>query len=407
MICYTRRTLLVAAASLLTLGWPEAASAAESGLTIPDPGGVSDQYDDYEGAYRTNDGADLPAVEYSSEVYAPFESNDGAPCSSCGGGAGGYFNRCGCNPMLFPWIRGPGNCDQWCVGPHWAVEVDGIFLFREANDWAPFTAAVGVGPDFLDEFDHAPGARVFATGYNETGYGMQVGYEGVNHFAAAAGYDLGGGSSRTFGYESNYNSVEINFIPVTPTTWRLFGGVRYMEIDENLNDLTTVAKPVPPPADPPTSTAFVDTETARLLDNRLIGFQFGAFRDAWRMNRWLSFEAFANSGVYCNNLRFRTVDTTVTTVYNSDDISTPGNEFTQTTSVVATGSTRNVTEIAFAGEAGLSGVLRLNNCVAVRGGYQVLVVNGVQSASDAYFSPAFNSDTLVYHGLQFGVEYRR
>ncbi|MCA9238451.1 MAG: BBP7 family outer membrane beta-barrel protein [Planctomycetales bacterium] len=350
----------------------------------------------------------LPSVEFSPEVYAPFgssEAGEGAECSGCNGG-GAFYNRCGCNTAYFPWIQGPGRCDQWCVGPHWNVELDGLFLFRGANDWAPFTAAVGSGPDFLDTFDNAAGARLFVTGYNDRGYGMQVGYEGVNDFSAAAGYDLGG-SNREFSYESNYNSVEINFIPATNARWRLFGGVRYMEIDENLTDVTTVDKPVPPPADPPTSVAYVDTGTARLLDNRMIGFQVGAFRDSWNIGRRLSLEAFANSGLYCNNLRFRSVDTTVTTVYNSDDLASAGDDFSQTTSNVTTGTTRNVTNLAFAGEAGITSVLRINPCLALRGGYQVLLVDGLGLASDAYFSPAFNSSSVLYHGLQFGVEYRR
>lgn len=376
-------------------------AAAQTSVVVPTQDGMLTD------SYGVADG--LPSVEFTPEIYEPLDatSPEGA-CSGCnGGGSGSYFNRCGCNTMLFPWIKGPGQCDQWCVGPHWQVEVDGLMLFRDANDWAPFTAAVGTGADFLDEFDHAAGARLFATSYNDHGYGMQIGYEGVNDFVAGAGYDLGGGTNRTFGYESNYNSLEINFIPVTPTVWRLFGGVRYMEVDENLSDVTTVAKAVPAPSDPPTASVFVDTQSLRLLDNRMIGFQVGAFRDAWRMNRWLSIEAFANTGVYCNNLRFRSEDATITTVYNSDDSSTVGDEFTETTSTVGTRTTRKVTEVAFAGEAGLSAVLRLNRCLAFRGGYQVLAIDGVASASDAFFSSAYNSDTLLYHGLQFGLEYRR
>lgn len=111
------------------------------------------------------------AGEYLEPI--PADVNDlgatypGDACNSCNGGeAGGirsFYNRCGCDTPQFPWFTGPGNCDNWCVGPHWNVEVDGMFVHREDADWAAF----GVPPaDIVDQFNYGPGARIFATGYN-------------------------------------------------------------------------------------------------------------------------------------------------------------------------------------------------------------------------------------------------
>ncbi|NOY30671.1 MAG: hypothetical protein GXP28_11035, partial [Planctomycetes bacterium] len=55
-------------------------------------------------------------------------------CQSCGPADGSPQDRCGCNSELFSWNDGPGNCDQWCVGPKWEVQANGLMLFREDAD---------------------------------------------------------------------------------------------------------------------------------------------------------------------------------------------------------------------------------------------------------------------------------
>ncbi|MBX3435007.1 MAG: BBP7 family outer membrane beta-barrel protein [Pirellulales bacterium] len=401
------KSLVLAAAIASSLG-PAAAGQAQSVMTGDAPVVTADEY--VSGAAPGIESTPYGGLVAAPEVFAPYDPYpaSGSACSSCGGGgAAGFFNRCGCNTALFPYIEGPGRCDNWCVGPHLQVELDGIVLTRDRNDWAPFTALAGVAPDFTDTFDVAAGARLFVTGYNCHGYGLQVGYEGVNDFTGYASYSVAG-DTRTFDYESNYNSLEINFIPATQTSWRVFGGVRYVEIDENLEDRLTVAKALSPPVSgPSTSGPFIDEIDTRMIDNRLIGFQIGTFRDAWNLNRWLSFEAFANTGVYLNNQRVRTRFTTFTTVYTIDDIDTPENEFSEASTSVTTGTKRNFTDTAFTGEAGAALALRLNPCFALRAGYQVLVVDRVGLAANAFPIPDYNGETLLYHGLQFGMEYRR
>ena len=86
----------------------------------------------------------------------PIRGSQSCGNGACGnGGCGNYpYNRCGCNTELFPWITGPGNCDQWCVGPKWQVEADGLMLFRDDTNWDPVIAAVGGTVSGIDQFEN-------------------------------------------------------------------------------------------------------------------------------------------------------------------------------------------------------------------------------------------------------------
>lgn len=335
---------------------------------------------------------------------------NGSQACGCGGSP---YDRCGCNQELFPWISGPGMLDSWCVGPKWAVQADGMFIFRDDANWADVIgdanviAAVGGTPDLIDQFNHGPGVRLFATAYNESGYGLQVGYEGVNDWNATLAYDTGA-LVRTFDYETRLNSVEINFLPNVPFAWKFFSGFRYVEIDENFTDFTSNNKTIPAPANPPAATvAVVDTGISHLLTNRLIGFQVGGRRDNWHLGRWLSVESFVNAGVYGNKFKRENITRNVTTIITGDDLSTTDDEFSLTTTEVLSTTRQDFSKIAFLGEVGITGVVRLNQCVALKSGYQLMLVDGMGQGLDAFFAPGLTSSTVLYHGLQFGLEYRR
>jgi hypothetical protein len=51
--------------------------------------------------------------------------------------------------------------------------------------------------------------------------------------------------------------------------------------------------------------------------------------------------------------------------------------------------------------------LKLTPCLALKSGYQVIVLDGVGQGIDAFFNPDFDRSTVLFHGLQFGLEYRR
>lgn len=372
---------------------------------------------EYGEVWRGDSAVMTPSAEYPlapiPDGSDPTGGPNGEACAGCNGGSGGgygafgTYNRCGCSSQLFPYTTGPGNCDNWCVGPHWEVSLDGLFIRRESADWARVIDDVGLVPDLVDQFGYGPGVRLFATGYNCGNYGLQVGYEGVNDFSASALFPQVG-SLRAFSYESTFNSIEVNMFRRTERQWKIFGGARYVEIDEDFVDFTTVDKPIPPPADPPTPpVAFVDFGNTFQVENRLMGVQLGAFRDAWRLNRWITIEPYGNAGVYLNDFKRENIARNVTTVITDDDLATPENEASQTVTQVNTVVRRDFTDMAFLGEVGVTAVIRLNRCVAVRGGYQALATDGVGQGLDAFFAQGLNPQSVFYHGAQFGVEYVR
>jgi hypothetical protein len=331
-------------------------------------------------------------------------------CQACGGNGCGPCDRCSCTAKNFPWFEGSGNCDNWCVGPHWGIEASGLIMHREDANLAAIIDDVGVVPSVEDQFEYAPGARLFATAYNCHGWGMQVGYEGINDWDAAVVFPDTpvADSTRSVDYLSRLNSVEINFLPRTPQPWKVFSGVRYVQLDEDLQDFNIVDKIIPVPTDPPDPpVAYVDTGTTHILQNHMIGFQLGGLRDGWQVGDRLSFSGFANAGVYHNDLSRRDINTTITTVITEDDLATPEDEFSETTSVASTTVRRDFSEVAFLGEAGANVSFKLTPCLALKSGYQVILIDGIGMAGDAFLNPDFDRDTLIMHGLQFGLEYRR
>jgi hypothetical protein len=354
-------------------GWSLSANAAEQLPSLS--------------AAINSDGAQLwPAGDAPSMIFGPVAAGDplapipmndadlaaeaaaaaGAPCSSCGGARGpGFYNRCGCNPSVFPWIRGPGNCDNWCVGPHWDVQLDGMFIHRDNANWASVVNNIGLTPSLLDQFDYGPGVRLFATGYNYTNYGVQVGYEGVNDFRANALFP-----GRSISYDSSLNSIEANVMRRTPSQFKIFAGARFIDFREDYDNLNTTTSD---------SNRFI-------VENQLMGFQIGALRDAWQLNKWLSLEPYGNAGVYLNN-------------FKREDLAFVGS--------ARTDAVGRFTEMAFVGEAGLNAIVRINRCLALRAGYQAMVLDRVGQALDASLAPGLNPQNVVFQGARFGVEYRR
>src|SRR4029077_5157894 len=120
----------------------------------------------------------------------------------------------------------------------------------------------------------------------------------------------------------------VNFMRKDDLAWKFFGGVRFIQLDDNLTDFTTVEKPIPPPATPPAANAaFVDFGNAFKMTNRLIGFQVGGYRDVWQLNRWITIEPYGNAGVYLNNVERQEIARNLTTVITGDNLSTAANEF--------------------------------------------------------------------------------
>jgi hypothetical protein len=364
-----------------------------------------------------------------AEVYEPLDGpNCNGGCLPPGRMPNGQYPddwMWGCGQ--WPYANGPGTCDDWKVGPIWDVTVDGMVMTREGTDLDALEAATGkiLDPEVTEQFDRGPGGRVYLTGLlpKNAGYQMFAGYEGIEEWNAAIVYPeepvpgmLPGDPTerRSLFYRSSLHSGELNFLRMCNPAWRPYCGVRYMKFDDEIWDqnIQNALPPLPGPA-PPTVT---ETDTYNIFDieNNLIGFQGGLKYDIWNVGRRFSLQGFVNGGVYYNRVKWSNLTKTTETQFTADNTLTPVDPMDpaidESSVTVSDNSGLTIAErsdVAFAGEASLTGVCRLNKCWACRVGYQVLWIDGVQLAEDAYLGTGLESRALLFHGWHAGVECRR
>jgi hypothetical protein len=374
-------------------------------------------------------GAPVERYEYDSNTYSPAPLVDPSDCdSSAVYGGEGYGVRArqipdnwlwGCNGSAYR--TGPGNCDDWNVGCRWETSVDGMMLFREnANLESLRTGLIDSGalvsdPIVYDQFGYAPGGRVSFIGrYPKwAGYEVQAAYEGIEEWNATIVQEkisLMGGSfppnaieqSRLY-YRSSLQSAELNILRRFSSADRWFGGVRYIRFVDEINSFVDQQVPVPVPDG--TDGTIISRHMLNDLNNNLIGFQIGGRHDLWQPWRRFTVEGSLNGGVYYNHIK-RTDQMSVTTT----DF-TPGAAPGDPTVVNTTNITNNVvsepSNVAYVCEAALTGVCRLNKCWTCRAGYQILWIDGVSLAEDAYLDTGVGTSDLLFQGWHAGVECRR
>lgn len=345
-----------------------------------------------------------------------------------------------------PHRTGPGRRDRWKVGPRWQATVDGVVLFRdranmgailgEVDPIAPQTALPPL--EFLDNFDHAAGGRVMLTSEwpHWSGYDMQIGYLGVEKWSAAAYYDfetipaaslplsdVDVQQRRSLHYLSNLHAAEVNAQRASDGYLKPFAGFRFIGLDEGIADrnrqFTTGVLPDPVNVGDTVSAATTQTTNSVEIDNTLLGLHGGVRLDMWRPHRKFHVNGFLNAGVFCNlvdrDRTFQQVDRLET----NERVTVPGTggaadteQVVNTIDTVTTTSnvSADTTRIAFVTEASLAGEWRLNSCTALRGGYQIMFLSGVELAESLWTAPPPvrpDSDDLFLHGWFAGFEYRR
>lgn len=191
-------------------------------------------------------------------------------------------------------------------------------------------------------------------------------------------------------YESSLHSIEANCVKCCRDDGcrrvDLLCGIRYLRLNENLNIASTnVASQVD---------AIYDID----VDNNLYGLQVGARARGQRSSRW-GWEAVCKAGIY-------------------------GNDVTQNQSILdelgagPPDVDRNInsteSEVSFVGELSFIPMYRLNDMWTLRGGYNLLWIEGVALAPDQVdFTNTASSGTsldtsggVFAHGFSAGLEAR-
>ena len=369
----------------------------------------------YGGEVLGGDSAAYPNGTFSEQLAAAHGGD--------GHGAGGSHRR-----------FGPGRKDDWKVGPHWRVTADGGVLFRENADLDAILGAATPAaptPEFRDNFDHALAGRLLITGEwpQCRGYELQFGYVGAESWGAPAVFpqttitapgfpssDIDVEERRAIEYESNLHALELNFQRATKGYLKPFTGFRYANLGEEIVDFTDqfalVALPNPPAGiGNQNASVLIDTERRVEVDNHLVGFHGGTRLDMWRPTERLHLQGFLSAGVYCNVIR-RSTGSGQRTLRVENEVVDDGmmGEAVQTTTTdTSSGAAVSTdgTNIAFTSEAALAGEWRLNNCTALRLGYQVVFLSGVELAEDNWIGLGPVESDLFLHGWFAGIEYRR
>jgi hypothetical protein len=190
--------------------------------------------------------------------------------------------------------------------------------------------------------------------------------------------------------------------------WQPYFGIRYVRFGDEISDVTDQTAPPPllMPGDSPESIS--DMSTLFDIKNNLIGFQTGLRYDVWKLSRRLSLQGYINAGVYYNRIQRTDLMRTTNTTFTADDPLTMDIDETDTTVTTTTSAVQTEpTDIAYLAEASLTGVCRVNESLALRCGYQILWIEGLQLASDAYLNTGVDSRGMWFDGWHAGVEYRR
>jgi hypothetical protein len=368
-----------------------------------------------------------------------------------------------------PYRQGPGMCDNYRIGPRWHITVDGIVMSRDRTDLGALTSQMAAndingtaGAAGFENFSVGPGGRVsFMSQVGRcTGWDLQAVYEGVNDWNASIvfpkttldnipltippntgtvvtvppiGIDTEPPApfpqefqQRSLHYRSNFNSGEINFFKNNDSDWRFYCGVRFIRVDDDINDslnqdtqapmagprtetIVPVGGTTPITVNDPIGPTYeTDRVNIYRMQNNLSGFQIGLLHDTLCLTDRFSIEGFLNGGIYYNQAKYsNTMGVFTTQTFADNTRSTAVDDSRVDVSNITNNDSREFAEVSYEGEASLTGVCRLNRCWALRAGYQVLWINHLHLADQAFLgNPGTDSD-LFFQGWHAGLECRR
>jgi len=292
----------------------------------------------------------------------------------------------------------PACCEPVCI-PRWTVRAAAVamqrtnpshrYLFEDPFDpslhfeRADFEFDYELGVDFslarrLDwrhdlqaRYLRVDGWEALATGSTDPASGIVVKSDPELFFTP--GRDIAGR------YTSQFDTYELNLRRQFNDCLILLAGFRYADLRERFYADLVGPGPV---------LGTYDTATS----NRLYGLQLGGEAKLWDRGGRLRIDNIVKAGVYGNDCAVHdTILDTGAQVYTASD---------------RTG------QVCFLGEAGLYAVIRLTRHLSVRGGYQVMWIEGLALATDQVAVTNFNDQNgidarggLFYHGAVLGLEF--
>ncbi len=299
---------------------------------------------------------------------------------------------------------GPCDCDidldccQHCCGPLWVVNAGSVFLQRGTPHSTPLVYSINThGPVLVDanvfRFNYAAGADISAIrrvdgfdrfdaidfryfGLQSTQANTSINPSGL--WALPTAPLIGGGLTPgplELGYHAQLYSAEFNLRRSTRggrLTW--LAGTRWIQLNEQLNFTGNFF-------------GISSNTTSFNTQNNLYGGQVGAAYNLWDGGGPLSIVGTGKAGIYGN-----------ASGGQSD------NNFVS--------SSDHVTRLAFVGDLSASAVYQLGEHIAIRGGWQLLWIQGVATATNQVAATNYHTSsgmntagTAFYQGAMGSVTF--
>ena len=280
------------------------------------------------------------------------------------------------HPPFAPWVEMPcGTTDCDFLPPatplvrRYVVAADCIYLFRDDADFAIFADAFDAVFTDSNGLDGGLTPRMVVSLPATKTCDVEAIYFGTDAWNASSDFDVPGDSG-SLEFDSQLHSGEVN-IRYNATPWlTLMHGARYIEFDEDLNYSLPLAGFA--------ANFHFDT------DNILWGYQIGADVGLVNILDRIQIVGVVKGGIYGNQADWARVSNV------GGVISDFGNEFTTFASTL---------------ETEVTGTVRLSDHCALRGGYQMLWINGLALAMENLVAPN-SADLLLMHGAFAGLEMR-
>lgn len=283
-------------------------------------------------------------------------------------------------PPFAPWIESTCGTDDPDFNPppspppdcrRYVVAVDSVFLLRSDPDFSQFEPAFDAVFTGSDSVDLGVGPRVQLLVPCSEKWDLETVYFGTDGWDADSEFALADDTSDVLRFDSQLFSAEVNLRHNTRDWLSLFTGFRYVEFDEEL-DFGVQLDTVP-------AVYHFDA------NNFLYGWQIGADAGLLSLGERFRLMSIIKAGIYGNHADWEQ------RIVAAGIPMTDGNEFGHT---------------AFVGQIDLLGTLRITEHCALRGGYQVMWLEGVALAMESLVAPPEATGDVFFHGATAGLELR-